>query len=125
VGIGLASSPIPGKSRGFFGWDELTLLRIFVADIQGWEARLRVTDDIDQDTFSRKSTEIRDGLDLIKLQIEALDRSHDETAELAPKVFELSQNASPEVAYRRLRRKASNPRNRVFELQARRRNSRP
>ena len=46
---------------------------------------LRLADDVDQDTFARKSTEIRDRLASIKLQMDALDRSHDETAELAPK----------------------------------------
>ena len=50
-----------------------------------------MADDIDQEVFARKSTEIRDRLASIKLQIDALDRSHDETAELASKVFELSQ----------------------------------
>jgi DNA invertase Pin-like site-specific DNA recombinase len=52
---------------------------------------LRLADDIDQNTFARKSTEIRDRLASIKLQVDALDREHDETAELASKVFELSQ----------------------------------
>ena len=52
---------------------------------------MRLADDIDQETFARKSTEIRDRLASIKLQLDALDRSHDETAELASKVFELSQ----------------------------------
>jgi site-specific DNA recombinase len=52
---------------------------------------LRLADDIDQETFARKSTELRDRLASIKLQLDALDRSHDETAELASKVFELSQ----------------------------------
>ena len=52
---------------------------------------LRLADDVDQETFARKSTEIRDRLASIKLQLEALDRSHDENAELASKVFELSQ----------------------------------
>lgn len=52
---------------------------------------LRLSDDVDQATFGRKSTEIRDRLVSIKLQLDALDRSHDETAELASKVFELSQ----------------------------------
>ena len=37
------------------------------------------------------STEMRDRLASIKLQLDVLDRSHDETAELASKVFELSQ----------------------------------
>lgn len=52
---------------------------------------LRLADDIDQETFGRKGTEIRDRLASAKLQLEALDRSHDENAELASKVFELSQ----------------------------------
>ena len=52
---------------------------------------LRLADDIDQETFARKSTEIRDRLASIKLQLDALDRSHDEIADLASKAFELSQ----------------------------------
>ena len=52
---------------------------------------LRLSDDIDQETFARKHTEFRDRLASIKLQLDVLDRSHDETAELAVKVFELSQ----------------------------------
>jgi len=52
---------------------------------------MRLADDIEQEAFARKSTEFRDRLSGIKLQLDALDRSHDETAELASKVFELSQ----------------------------------
>jgi hypothetical protein len=52
---------------------------------------LRIDDKIDDDTFGRKSTEIRDRIASIKLQIDALDRNHDESAELALRVFELSQ----------------------------------
>ncbi len=52
---------------------------------------LRLAEDIDQETFARKHTEMRDRLASIKLQLDVLDRSHDETAELAAKVFELSQ----------------------------------
>ena len=52
---------------------------------------LRIDDQIDQDTFAHKHTELRDRLAAIKLQLDALDRSHDENAELAAKVFELSQ----------------------------------
>ncbi len=52
---------------------------------------LRIAEDIDQETFARKHTELRDRLASIKLQLGVLDRSHDETAELAAKVFELSQ----------------------------------
>ncbi len=52
---------------------------------------MRLDDHLDQDAFARKDTELRDRLSSIKLQLDVLDRSHDETAELAVKVFELSQ----------------------------------
>ena len=52
---------------------------------------LRLGDEIDQEAFARKHTELRDRLASIKQQLDVLDRSHDETAELASKVFELSQ----------------------------------
>lgn len=47
--------------------------------------------EIDATTFGSKSTELRDRLASIKLQLDDIDRSHDETAELASKMFELSQ----------------------------------
>tara|TARA_R110002072_G_scaffold303121_1_gene494565 strand:- start:102000 stop:103481 length:1482 start_codon:yes stop_codon:yes gene_type:complete len=49
---------------------------------------LRLADDIDQEVYARKSTELRDRLASIKLQLDVVDRSRDE---LASKVFELSQ----------------------------------
>ena len=52
---------------------------------------LRIDDQIDEETFVRKQTELRDRVASIKLQLDVVDRSHDETAELALKVFELSQ----------------------------------
>ncbi|MBA4030437.1 MAG: recombinase family protein [Planctomyces sp.] len=52
---------------------------------------LRIEDQIDEPTFQRKQIELRDRLASIKLQLDVLDRSHDETGELALKVFELSQ----------------------------------
>ena len=52
---------------------------------------LRLADDVDQDTFAGKHTQLRDRLASIKLRLDVLDRSHDETAELASKAFELSQ----------------------------------
>ncbi len=52
---------------------------------------LRIADDIDDVTFAQKQTELRDRLASIKLQLDAVDRSHDEMGELAVKVFELSQ----------------------------------
>lgn len=45
---------------------------------------------MEQETFARKQTELRDRLANLKLQLDVLDRSSDETAELAAKVFELS-----------------------------------
>jgi site-specific DNA recombinase len=42
---------------------------------------LRINDQIDQDTFAGKQTQLRDRLPKIKLQLDVLDRSHDETAE--------------------------------------------
>ena len=50
---------------------------------------LRIEDSIDQETFARKHTEMRDRLASIKLQLDVLDRSHDDTVEFAAKVFEL------------------------------------
>jgi site-specific DNA recombinase len=52
---------------------------------------MRLAEQVDEDTFASKHTELRDRLAAIKLQLDVLDRSHDETAELAAKVFELSQ----------------------------------
>jgi hypothetical protein len=52
---------------------------------------MRLSEDIDQEIFARKHTGLRDRLASIKLQLDAVDRSHDETAELATKVFELLQ----------------------------------
>ena len=43
-------------------------------------------------TFSRKSTELRDRVAQLSLQIEACDRGQAEYGELAEKVFELSQS---------------------------------
>ncbi|MEZ6041894.1 MAG: hypothetical protein R3C20_15425 [Planctomycetaceae bacterium] len=60
--------------------------------------KMRLSEDIDQETFASKHTELRDRLAAIKPQLDVVDRSHDvvdrshdETAELAAKVFELSQ----------------------------------
>jgi len=52
---------------------------------------MRLRDELDQDTFATKQTDLRDRLASIKLQRDAVDRSHDETADLASRVFELSQ----------------------------------
>jgi site-specific DNA recombinase len=52
---------------------------------------MRLAEEVDQELFARKAMQLRDRVASIKLQIDAVDRSHDETAELASKVFELSQ----------------------------------
>ncbi|MEO8498628.1 MAG: recombinase zinc beta ribbon domain-containing protein, partial [Planctomycetota bacterium] len=52
---------------------------------------LRIDGQIDDNTFASKSTELRDRLASIMRQLEALNRSRDENAELASRVFELSQ----------------------------------
>ena len=52
---------------------------------------MRLAEEIDEAMVARKHTEMRDRLASIKLQLDVLDRSHDENAELAAKVFELSQ----------------------------------
>jgi site-specific DNA recombinase len=52
---------------------------------------LRLEDQIDEATFNKKQTEFRDRLASIMLQLEALNRTQDENAELLSRVFELSQ----------------------------------
>lgn len=52
---------------------------------------LHLSGDVDQLTFANKQTELRDRVASIKLQLDAVDRSHDEMADLAVKAFELSQ----------------------------------
>lgn len=52
---------------------------------------LRIDGLINDDTFNRKQAELLDRLASIMLQIEVLNRSPDENAELASTVFELSQ----------------------------------
>ena len=55
---------------------------------------MRIAEEIDQDTFARKQKELRDRLASITLQLEVVDRSRSELADLAVKVFELSQTLS-------------------------------
>ena len=52
---------------------------------------LRLDEQVEQETFAAKQTELRDRLAKIQLQLDVLERSHDETAEIALKAFELSQ----------------------------------
>ncbi len=52
---------------------------------------LRLLDEIDAGTFASKSTELRDRMARLTLEMEATDRGSSEQADLAIKVFELSQ----------------------------------
>jgi len=52
---------------------------------------LRLHDEIDEQTFAGKQTELRDQKAALKLKLEVADRSHDENADIAIKAFELSQ----------------------------------
>ena len=52
---------------------------------------LRIAGEVDEETFSLKQTELRDRYSALKLQLDVLDRSQDENADLTSKVFELSQ----------------------------------
>lgn len=52
---------------------------------------LRLLDEIDQHTYAGKNTELRDRIAQLSLRVEAHDRNRTELAELAEKVFELSQ----------------------------------
>lgn len=66
-------------------------MRTFLATQQDRLVNRRLNDQIDDDTIAAKATELRDRVASIKLQLDVLDRSRDETSELAVKVFELSQ----------------------------------
>jgi site-specific DNA recombinase len=71
--------------------EELLRQQSLVVGQQDRLVNMRMDDQIDDAIFARKSTELRDRLAGVKLQLDVIDRSHDETAELATKVFELSQ----------------------------------
>ena len=66
---------------------EMTLLR----QQQDRLLNLRLLEEIDADTFARKSTELRDKSAAAALRVEAANRDRGEQAELAIRVFELSQ----------------------------------
>ena len=53
---------------------------------------LRLGEEIDGELFAKKQRELRDREADLKLKMEIADRSHHETADLAAKVFELSQS---------------------------------
>ena len=53
---------------------------------------LRIMEEITTDTYAAKGTELRDRLATLELQLQAQGRGRDEHADLAIKVFELSQS---------------------------------
>jgi site-specific DNA recombinase len=53
---------------------------------------LRLLGEIEADTFGRKNVELRDRIANLTLQLESTHRGRDENAEMAQKVFELSQS---------------------------------
>ena len=50
---------------------------------------LRINREIDADIFAGKQTELRDRIASLKLELDIVDRSHDEMCDLAVKAFEL------------------------------------
>jgi site-specific DNA recombinase len=56
---------------------------------------LRLLDEINGDTFASKSTELRDQLAKLRLQLDIADRQKDEYTDIAVKAFELSQVLRP------------------------------
>jgi DNA invertase Pin-like site-specific DNA recombinase len=87
----LASQTRDSQAESLAKRAELQRQETLIVQQQDRLLNLRIADDVDEATYARKSTELRDRLASIKLQLDAVDRSHDETAELASKVFELSQ----------------------------------
>lgn len=74
---------------------------------------MRLDDEVDQETFTRKDTEFRDRLASIKLQVDAVDRSHDENTELAAK-WSNSRKPCEINGYGGSLHEVSNPRNCLF-----------
>jgi site-specific DNA recombinase len=52
---------------------------------------LRLLEEIDADTYAAKSTELRDQVGRLSVELEATDRGRAELGEIAIKAFELSQ----------------------------------
>jgi len=66
---------------------QLTLLR----RQQDQLLNLRLLEEIDQDTFAAKGTELRDRIAKLTIEVDAQDRGRAEQGEIAVKAFELSQ----------------------------------
>ena len=70
---------------------ELQRQETLIAAQQDRLLNVRIDGQIDDATFASKQIELRDRLASIMLQLEALNRTRDENAELASRMFELSQ----------------------------------
>jgi DNA invertase Pin-like site-specific DNA recombinase len=70
---------------------ELNRQLSFIRTQQDQLLNLRLLDEIETDTFQRKSAELRERADELKVKIEVADRSQAEKGEVAVKSFELSQ----------------------------------
>ena len=53
---------------------------------------LRIVDEIDASTYTKKNNELKDRIGKLKTLVDACDRGRDENADLAMKAFELSQS---------------------------------
>lgn len=67
------------------------LLVVFMPDFQR-DFNLRLMDEISSETYSAKSTKLRDREAKLRLEVEACSRGRAENADIAVKAFELSQN---------------------------------
>ena len=72
--------------------DELNRQLALVRRQQEQLVNLRLLEEIDGGTFTKKSHELRDRTSELRLTLEAMDRGREENGELAVKAFELSQN---------------------------------
>jgi len=70
---------------------ELNRQLSFIRTQQDQLLNLRLLDEIETDTHQRKSAELREHADELKVKIEVADRSQAEKGEAAVKSFELSQ----------------------------------
>lgn len=70
---------------------ELNRQLSFIRTQQDQLLNLRLLDEIETDTYQRKSAELRERADELKVKIEVADRSQAEKGEVAVKSFELSQ----------------------------------
>lgn len=66
---------------------ELTRQQTLLAEQQDRLINMRLEGELDQELFAKKHQQIRDRMASIKLQLDVLDRSKDETADLAVKVL--------------------------------------